>query len=102
MKIQGTIILVALLGAWSSGAQSTNAPPESVTITVERPKLHWLSPPHTVRGEPVLKPVEGLDTRAWTTVVGWHPGQSAFASAETHEGGLTLFWVDMEPTPARR
>ena len=24
------------------------------------------------------RPIEGMSTRAWTTIAGWHPGQSAF------------------------
>jgi hypothetical protein len=103
MKLKGAIFTVALLAAWPVGAQQqTNAPPAPVTITVERPKLHWLAPPHTVRGEKVLKPVEGLDRQAWATVVGYRPGTSGFPTAETHQGGLCVFWVDVEPTQIKR
>jgi len=33
---------------------------------------------------------KGLSPRAWTTVVGLHPGASAFPEPMTHEGGITL------------
>jgi hypothetical protein len=33
---------------------------------------------------------KGLSPRAWTTVVGVHPGASAFPEPMTHEGGITL------------
>jgi len=29
--------------------------------------------------------VEGMNTRAWTTAAGWHPGESAFPDAHTDE-----------------
>ena len=29
--------------------------------------------------------IEGMSTRAWTTIVGWHPGESAFPDADTDE-----------------
>jgi hypothetical protein len=32
----------------------------------------------------------GLSTRAWSTVVGWHPGGSAFSDPMTHEPSMAL------------
>jgi hypothetical protein len=29
-------------------------------------------------------------SRAWATVVGWHPGESAFADPGTHESGMAF------------
>lgn len=103
MKIKRTIFLIALFAAYQAIAQQpTNAPPVSAAITVQKPKLHWLAPTEMKKAKENLKPVEGLDPRAWTTVVGWHPGESAFATGETHEGGWCLFWVDIEPSPITR
>jgi hypothetical protein len=34
--------------------------------------------------------IEGMNTRAWTTIVGWHPGESAFPDARTDEAQLNL------------
>ncbi len=97
--------MVVLLAAGQAGAQSqTNATSASgsATITVEKSKLHWLTPVTMTNSTESLKPVEGLDPRAWTTVVGWHPGESAFATGETHEGGWCLFWIDLGPSSITR
>lgn len=34
---------------------------------------------------------------SWTTIVGWHPGASAFHDATEHEAGLYLFFVGGAP-----
>jgi len=103
MKIKRTIFLVALFAACQAIAQqATNAPSKSVTVTVEKPKFHWLAPVGTKKSKENLKPVKGLDQRAWTTVVGWHPGDSAFVTGETREGGWCLFWIDIERVPVAR
>ena len=103
MKLQAALLLVVLLAAGRAGAQSqTNATSASATVTVKPPKLHWLAPITMTNSTQNLKPVEGLDPRAWTTVVGWHPGESAFATGETREGGWALFWVALGPSPVTR
>ena len=87
--------MFAFFAAGQALAQSqTKATSASVPITVEKSKLHWLAPVTTTKTKENLKPVEGLDPRAWTTVAGWHPGESAFPAAETHQSKLCLFWVD--------
>ena len=94
MKLQGAVILIALFAACQAVAQqATNTPSASATVAVKKPKFHWLAPTETKKFKENFQPVEGLDPQAWTTVVGWHPGESAFASAETHEDGWPLFWV---------
>ena len=103
MKIQGLLLLAVLLAVGQASAQSqTNAPPASAIITVQKPKFHWLAPPTMTNSTKNLKPVEGLEPRAWTTVVGWHPGESAFVTGETHEGGWCLFWIDLGPSTVTR
>ena len=95
--------MIALLAAGQAVAQqATNAPSTSAIVTVKQPKLHWLAPITMTNSTEKLKPVEGLDPRAWTTVVGWHPGESAFATGETCKDRLCLFWVDLGPSPRIR
>jgi hypothetical protein len=36
---------------------------------------------------------EGISTRAWTEVVGWNPGGSAFPDATTHEPKMNLLVI---------
>ena len=80
--------------AYQTGTQSeTNATLTFQTVKVEKPKLLWLSPSTAVTAKRNLKPVEGLDPRAWTTVVGWKSGKSAFPTAETDQSKLCLVWV---------
>ena len=94
----------ALAAGWPAGAQDTKAvpepgspPPAPVTFSTERPKLHLLAPKGTVRGKPVPKPIEGMDPRPWSNVVGWRPGESQFPSAENSQG-VPLFWVAVGPS----
>jgi len=103
MKIKRIILLIALFAACQAFAQqTTNAPSASATLTVQKPKFHWFAPIETTNSITNLKPTEGLDPRAWATVVGWHPGESAFVTGETHEGGWCLFWVDLGPSTVTR
>lgn len=37
-----------------------------------------------------------LDPRAWTTIVGWHPGQSAFPDAVTQEPCMSFLSLGFE------
>jgi hypothetical protein len=100
MKRQGVTLLIALFVACQAVAQqTTNAPSTSATVTAQKPKVHWFAPVQTTNSVENLKPVDGLDPRAWSTVVGWHPGQSAFATGERHEGRLCLFWIDLGSPP---
>jgi len=95
--------LIALFAAGQAIArQTTNAPSTTATVTVQKPKFHWLAPAETKKSGENLKPMEGQNPRAWTTVVGWHPGESAFATGERHEGGLCLFWIDLGPSPTTK
>lgn len=95
--------MFALFAAGQAGAQSqTNATSASTPITVEKLKLHWFAPVKTSKTKENLKPVEGLDPRAWTTVVGWHQVESGSPAAESHCSKLCLFWVDIEPSPKTR
>lgn len=41
--------------------------------------------------------LEGVSTRAWTSIVGWHPGESAFPDACNYEPQFNLFCIGGEP-----
>lgn len=51
----------------------------------------------TAKKETPIIHVHGLSNHAWSTTVGWRPGQSAFADERTHEATLTLLWIGCEP-----
>jgi len=100
MKRQGAVFSIVLFAMCRAVAQqTTNAPSTTATVTVQKPKFHWLAPAALKKATENPKPVGGLDPRAWTTVVGWHPGESAFATGEKHEGRLCLFWIDLGSPP---
>jgi len=100
MKRQGAVFWVALFAACQAFAQqATNAPSTTASVTVQKSKFHWLAPAALKKTRETPKPVGGLDPRAWTTVVGWHPGESAFATGERHEPGVCLFWIDLGSPP---
>ncbi len=87
--------MFALFAAGRAGAQSqTNATSAFAPITAEKLRLHWGAPLTTTKTKENLKPVEGLDPRAWTTVVGWRQVDSDFPAAETRRSKLCLVWVD--------
>jgi hypothetical protein len=58
---------------------------------VPRALLQLLNPFAPAERKVELASTRGLSTRAWTTVVGWNPGESAFPDAMTHESSLALF-----------
>jgi len=100
MKVQGAVLLITLFAAFEAFAQqTTNAPSTSAVISVKPPIFHWLAPVETNKSAVIPKPVEGLDPRAWTTVVGWHPGESAFTTGETARPGIPLFWIALGRSP---
>lgn len=41
--------------------------------------------------------IENLSTRSWTSVVGWHPGESTFADVRSYEPHFDLFWIGATP-----
>jgi hypothetical protein len=103
MKRQGAICSILLAAACQVIAQQkTNAPATSAVVAVKQPKIHWFAPAEMKPAKKIPKPVAGLDPRAWSTVVGWHPGESAFATAENGPGRLTLFWIDLGPSPVAK
>ena len=41
--------------------------------------------------------IENMRTRPWTSVVGWHPGESTFADVRSYEPHFDLFWIGATP-----
>lgn len=41
--------------------------------------------------------IEGMGTRAWTTLIGWYPCESTFADARIYEPQFDLFWAGASP-----
>jgi hypothetical protein len=106
VKKERTLFLIVLFAACQAGAQQasntpstsqTNAPSASATFTTVKPKFHWLGPSGPVPAENRPRLIEGLDTRAWTTVAEDNSGRLVFPDAETHEAGLSLLWWGSEP-----
>jgi hypothetical protein len=118
MKKEQTLLLVLLFAAFqafqavaqqqtstqsvsqisAASASRTNTPAStSATFTVAKSKLHLFGPAKPVQPQNGVRLIEGLDPRAWTTVVETRTSKSAFPSGETHEAGLCLLWWGSEP-----
>ena len=113
MKKEQTLLLVLLFAAFQAVAQqqtSTQSVSQisaasasrtntsaSATFTVAKSKLHLFGPAKPVQPQNGVRLIEGLDPRAWTTVVETRTSKSAFPSGETHEAGLCLLWWGSEP-----
>ncbi len=106
MKKEWVLSIVVLFAAGQAMAQQqvnanstsqTNNPSASTTFKAPKPTFHWLGPGEPVQTGKTPRYIEGLDTRAWTTVVEENSGRSAFPDGETHEAGLCLLWWGAEP-----
>ena len=53
--------------------------------------LHLINPFAPSERKEEWESTRGLNTRAWTSIVGWNPGGSAFSDAVTHESSMGLF-----------
>jgi hypothetical protein len=107
MKTQRTLLLIALFAAGSALAQQqmtqglttprhkVSAP--AATTAVGELKFHWLAPAKPADLQNDREPVEGLSPQAWTTIVGWHPSESAFPDENTAEPEMPLLWFGREP-----
>ena len=106
MKKERIVLITVLFAACQAVAQQqtnasstsqTNNPSASTTFQASKPTFHWLGPTAPVQTGKYPRYVEGLDTRAWTTVVEVDPRQSAFQDGETHEAGLCVLWWGAVP-----
>ena len=68
----------------------------TATVVAAQAKIHLLGPANREPSQR-LKPIEGLDPRAWTTVAETRTSREAFPSGETHHAGLCLIWWGSEP-----
>ena len=68
----------------------------AVTHAAPRPKFHLFGPAPMVQPQRPLQ-MEGLDTRAWTTVAETRTSRQAFPTGENHQAGLCLLWWGSKP-----
>jgi hypothetical protein len=105
MKTKRTLLLIALFAACSVMAQQQQQQTEQHTMTssaaatmsVGNLNIHWLAPAKPVDWRNNRQPVEGLSPQSWTTVAGWHPGQSAFPDEKNFSTEMPLLWFGHEP-----
>jgi hypothetical protein len=107
VKTQRTLILIALFAAGSATAQQQitqelTTPRHKVsspaaTTSVGELHFHWLAPTNPAVLQNDREPVAGLSPQAWTTTVGWHPGESAFADNINSASGMPVLWFGREP-----
>jgi hypothetical protein len=99
MKLKGPFLAIAI-AAFSMVASAQQHFSSTSNAIVQKQKFQVFTP-FTFRHQPAAKNeierVDGLDSRPWTQIVGWHPGASAFHTAETHESKLDIFWIGHEP-----
>jgi hypothetical protein len=102
MKAYRTLLLIALFAACKVLAQqqtqlhSTHSSASDIS-TVEKSEFHWLAPANPPGLVENRNGVAGLDTRPWTEIVGWHPGESAFPNAENFSTEMPLFCIGQWP-----
>lgn|SRR5690348_5380995 len=106
MKKEWVLFLTVLFAAGQAVAQQqvntnstsqTNNPSASTTLRIQKPAFHWFGPGEPAQTGKTPQYIEGLDTRAWTTVTEADARKSAFQDGETHEAGLCLVWWGAEP-----
>lgn len=69
----------------------------AATTSVGELHFHWLAPTQPAVLQNDREPVAGLSPQAWTTTVGWHPGESAFPDDNTSLTGMPVLWFGREP-----
>jgi hypothetical protein len=113
MKKERTLFLVVLFAACQAVAQQQNKAQlasqihaasaartnvvAAVTFAKTKPALHFLGPANPAQYQRKVLQIEGLDTRAWTTVAETWTSRQAFPSGETQRAGLCLLWWGSEP-----
>lgn len=78
----------------ASASQTNN--PASVTFTARKPAFHLFGPGKPTQYQRKALEIEGVDTRAWTTVAETRTSRQAFPNGENHEAGLCLLWWGAE------
>jgi hypothetical protein len=105
MKTQRTSFLIALFAACNVMAQQQQTEQHNTvssaaaTTTVGKLNIHWLAPGKPAVQQNNWEPVEGLSPQAWTTTVGWHPGEPAFPDLDGKNVSteMPLLWFGHEP-----
>lgn len=104
MKACRTLLLIALLAAFKVMAQQQTQLHTTLSLssasgisTVEKSKFHWFAPANPAGLVDNRNSVAGLDTRPWTKIVGWHPGESEFPDAENFSTEMPLFCIGQWP-----
>jgi len=92
---QQTHAQLATQAVAASASQTNHA--ASVTFTAPKPKFHLFGPAQPAQSQKRLRLIEGLDPRAWTTVVETRTSRRAFPNGENHPAGLCLLWWGSEP-----
>jgi hypothetical protein len=78
-------------------------PPSAPMVKKETAQIpaSGISTPLTNLTKPIVRPkfetLEGMSSRPWAQIVGFHPGDSAFPPPERHESSMYLFWVGRDP-----
>ena len=92
--------MAMLLACMVAYAQPKPAPiPLTLTTTVKTTPAKVTTPFTTPKPLKQIKVerVEGMSSRPWAQIVGWHPGASKLPDPEQHEGGLYLVSIGHEP-----
>lgn len=70
---------------------------ESPVSLDEEFKFEHLNPPVQIASKDQVLHIGNISTRAWTTIIGWHPCEASFFDAGTYEPHFDLFWVGAAP-----
>jgi hypothetical protein len=105
MKIERTLFLLALsvtcnITAQQQMEQHATISSAAAISSVGELKLNWLAPSKPADWRKSREPVESSSPQAWTTIVGWHPGQSAFPDLDGKNVSTEtpLLWIGQEPS----
>jgi hypothetical protein len=106
MKTKRTLWLVALFAACNVMAQTPRqmqttikpVPAKTNFGSLNKLKVHWLAPAQPADWRKNQEPIEGYSPVAWTTIVGWHPGESPFPDDNPKfSTGMPVLWFGHEP-----
>lgn len=81
-------------------------PPPAAPVTPKKENAQLSTPIHTPLTIPPAAPtlknqkverVDGMSSKPWAQIVGWHPGYSAFTRPELRDPSMPIFWIGHEP-----
>ena len=107
------MFITLVVGAAAMGvlAQPPNPAPAPAAVPppaaplVKKEKTQIPTPPTVFMPLTIFKPagqkqierVDGMSSRPWTQIVGWHPGESEFTRPELLDPSMPVIWVGHEP-----